>query len=64
MKDLELPGDSTAPAKVIGLTVTPISAIRLDLAWTTNPEPDVGHYNVYRGTTVWICCKHSLLILH
>ena len=44
-------GDSTAPAKVLGLTVTPISASRLDLAWTTNTEPDLGHYNVYRGTS-------------
>ena len=24
---------------------------RLILGWTTNPEPDVAHYNVYRGTT-------------
>jgi fibronectin type 3 domain-containing protein len=45
-------GDVTAPSKVLGLTVTPISSSRLDLAWTTNPEPDVAHYNVYRGTTV------------
>ena len=45
------PGDLTAPAKVIGLVVTPISASRLDLAWTANTEPDLGHYNVYRGTT-------------
>ena len=44
-------GDSTAPAKVLGLTVTPISASRLDLAWTANTEPDLGHYNVYRGTS-------------
>ena len=44
-------GDLTAPAKVIGLVVTPISATRLDLAWTANTEPDLGHYNVYRGTT-------------
>ena len=51
--------DTTPPGKVAGLTVTPISSTRLDLAWTTNPEPDVAHYNVYRGTTVWICCKHS-----
>ena len=44
-------GDTTPPGKVVGLTVTPISSTRLDLAWTTNPEPDVAHYNVYRGTT-------------
>ena len=44
-------GDTTPPGKVAGLTVTPISSTRLDLAWTTNPEPDVAHYNVYRGTT-------------
>ena len=52
-------GDSTAPSKVLGLTVTPISGSQIDLGWTTNPEPDVAHYNVYRGTTAWICCKHS-----
>ena len=44
-------GDTTPPGKVVGLTVTPISSTRLDLAWTANPEPDVAHYNVYRGTT-------------
>ena len=44
-------GDTTPPGKVAGLTVTPISSTRLDLAWTANPEPDVAHYNVYRGTT-------------
>ena len=44
-------GDSTAPSKVLGLTVTPISGSQIDLGWTTNPEPDVAHYNVYRGTT-------------
>ena len=44
-------GDTTPPTKVIGLVVTPISASRLDLAWTANTEPDLGHYNVYRGTT-------------
>ena len=44
-------GDTIAPGKVAGLTVTPISSTRLDLAWTANPESDVAHYNVYRGTT-------------
>ena len=44
-------GDITAPSKVLGLTVTPISGSQIDLGWTTNPEPDVAHYNVYRGTT-------------
>ena len=44
-------GDTTPPAKVLGLTVTPISSSRLDLAWTANTEPDLGHYNIYRGTT-------------
>ena len=37
--------------RYLGLTVTPISASRLDLAWTTNTEPDLAHYNVYRGTS-------------
>jgi fibronectin type 3 domain-containing protein len=45
-------GDSTAPNKVIGLTVTPFSSSRLDLAWTANSEPDLDHYNVYRGTSI------------
>ena len=44
-------GDTIAPGKVAGLTVTPISSTRLNLAWTANPESDVAHYNVYRGTT-------------
>ena len=39
------------PSKVLGLTVSPISGSQLNLAWTANPEPDLGHYNIYRGTT-------------
>ena len=56
-------GDSTAPAKVLGLTVTPISASRLDLAWTTNTEPDLAHYNVYRGTSPGFAVN-TVLIRH
>ena len=44
-------GDTTPPGKVAGLTVTSISSTRLDLTWTANTETDLGHYNVYRGTT-------------
>ena len=44
-------GDSTAPAKVMDLTVTSISGSQLDLAWTANTETDLNHYNIYRGTT-------------
>ena len=44
-------GDTTAPSKVLGLTVTTISASQLNLAWTINTEPDLAHYNVYRGST-------------
>ena len=52
-------GDSTAPSKVLGLTVTPISGSQIDLGWTTNPEPDVAHYNVYRGTTAGFAVNTS-----
>jgi fibronectin type 3 domain-containing protein len=45
-------GDSEAPAKVIGLAATTISSSRIDLSWTANTEPDLAHYNIYRGTTV------------
>ena len=44
-------GDITAPSKVFGLTVTTVSDSQLNLAWTINTEPDLAHYNVYRGTT-------------
>ena len=44
-------GDTTAPSKVLGLSVTTISASQLNLAWTINTEPDLAHYNVYRGST-------------
>ena len=44
----------TPPAKVAGLSVTTASGnsrtSRLNLAWTANTEPDLNHYNVYRGT--------------
>ena len=44
-------GDTTPPGQVGPLTVTPISDIQIDLSWTANTEPDLDHYNVYRGTT-------------
>ncbi|HKR73058.1 MAG TPA: galactose oxidase-like domain-containing protein, partial [Candidatus Nitrosocosmicus sp.] len=48
-------GDVTPPAKVTGLTVTPAAgtagSTQLNLTWTANPESDINHYNVYRGTT-------------
>jgi subtilisin family serine protease len=43
--------DTTPPAKVTGLTVTPVSWAQLDLAWDDNTETDLNHYNVYRSTT-------------
>ena len=46
-----LGGDTTAPSKVLGLSVTTISVSQLNLAWTINTEPDLAHYNVYRGST-------------
>ena len=45
------PTDTTPPAQVTGLTVTPVSHCQLNLAWNKNPESDVNHYNVYRGTS-------------
>ena len=38
-------------SQVTGLTVTTVSSIRLNLAWTQNTESDLNQYNVYRGTT-------------
>jgi hypothetical protein len=43
-------GDITPPAQVTGLAVTPVSSTQLNLAWTANTEPDLGNYNIYRGT--------------
>ena len=43
--------DVIAPTKVMGLNATTISSNRIDLSWTTGTEPDLAHYNVYRGTT-------------
>ena len=44
-------GDTTAPSKVTGLLISPISGSQLNLSWSSNPEPDVAHYDVYRGIT-------------
>ena len=41
--------DTTPPAKVTGVTVTPVSCAQLDVSWTANPESDIDHYNVYRN---------------
>ena len=43
--------DTTPPVQVAGLAVTTASSSQLNLAWTQNPESDLNHYNVYRGTT-------------
>jgi len=43
--------DTTPPAKVTGLTVTPVSWAQLDLAWDANAEGDLDNYNVYRSIT-------------
>jgi hypothetical protein len=55
---IKIPGtgaDTTPPAKVTGLSVTTASgsagSSQLNLAWTANTEPDLNHYNIYRGTT-------------
>jgi Domain of unknown function (DUF1929) len=44
-------GDTTPPSKVLGLTPTATSESQIDLNWTANTEPDLDHYNIYRGTT-------------
>lgn len=41
-------GDTTAPAKVTGLTATVISSSQIDLSWDANTESDLHHYNIYR----------------
>ena len=43
--------DTTPPGQVAPLTITPISTTQLNLSWAANTEPDLDHYNVYRGTT-------------
>ena len=37
--------------RVLGLNVIPISGTQLHLTWDANAEPDLNHYNVYRGST-------------
>ena len=37
--------------QVAGLSVTAARSTQLNLSWTANTEPDLNHYNVYRGTT-------------
>lgn len=40
--------DTTPPAQVTGVTMTPVSCSQLDVSWTANPESDIDLYNVYR----------------
>ena len=42
--------DTTPPAAPTGLTATAGNAL-ITVTWSTNPEPDLAGYNVYRGTT-------------
>jgi len=44
-------GDTTPPAQVTGLNVSTVNSTQLNLFWTANADPDLNHYNVYRGTT-------------
>jgi hypothetical protein len=44
-------GDTTPPSKVLSLTATATSGSQIGLTWTANTEPDLDHYNIYRGTT-------------
>src|SRR4029079_7614984 len=44
--------DTTAPGQVAPLTITPLNDTQIDLSWAANTEPDLDHYNVYRGTTL------------
>ena len=53
---IKIPGtgalpDTTPPSQVAPLTVTPVSDSQINLSWAANIEPDMDHYNVYRGTT-------------
>ena len=54
-KIIQIPGsfvpDTTAPGQVVGMTIIALSDTQLKLDWTQNQEPDVNHYNVYRGTS-------------
>jgi hypothetical protein len=56
-KIIQIPGvgsgsasDTTPPAQVAGLTITPASNSQLNLNWNANTELDINHYNVYRST--------------
>jgi len=42
--------DVTPPATVLGLSALAASDTVINLSWTANTEPDLDHYNVYRGT--------------
>ena len=41
-------GDTTLLVK--SLAVTPVSDYPINLTWNAKTEPDLNHYNVYRGT--------------
>ena len=56
-------GDTSAPGKVLGLTASTISSTRIDLSWNSNTEPDLAHYNVYRGTTPGFSVNTSRILL-
>ena len=56
-------GDTTPPSKVLGLAVGSITANSIDLSWTSNTEPDLDHYNVYRGTTAGFVVNSSTIPL-
>ncbi len=54
------PVDTTAPAKVTGVSATTLSSGSIKVSWTANSESDLNHYNVYRnGVKVATCYSNS-----
>ena len=43
--------DADTPSQVTGLDAAANGGSQIDLGWNPNPEGDINHYNVYRGTT-------------
>lgn len=54
--------DTTPPATPQDVSVTPLSANTLKVAWGAVSVNDMDHYNVYRGATADVACEQRTLV--
>ena len=50
MNSSAIGNDTTSPVQPTGFAVLPAGPTQMDLSWNANPEADIDHYNIHRGS--------------